>query len=657
MLLSLFSLFAGCQPDWECVVPAGESPDFTQQIGCEADFDVLSSEPLDASIPGARSVKTVLDRVDEGAQYFQNSERYLIHYDFASAHLSGNGLPLVADRGTFNTTEYYSPSRRFVLGAVTFYEEPQVWAWEISPWDTADSDMITEGYLAIRDSAFFGEELYYHPTSAGQEDRLDDLPRKVHTITTDELFEGISYQPLNLGCSMGSLGFYQGDDVELVSAREIVVLDAVPEDIGVVSGIVTATWQTPLSHVNVLSQNRGTPNMALRGAWEHPTLRTLEGQWVELCVDSMEWTIRAVSQAEADEWWEAFRPDPLDITPMDTEVVDLRVDHDILDMDGHELSEALALAVPAFGGKASHYGHLSTLGDEVPVPPAFAVPVHYYDQHMRDNGLYEVVDAMLADADFQTDAAVRRDRLSELRDAIEDAPMDPDFLDLLLDKLDTDYPGTRMRFRSSTNAEDVSGFNGAGLYDSESATPGDTSDPVDQAVKNVWSSLWSFRAYEEREYYSIPHTDIGMAVLVHHSFPDEEANGVAITANIYDTTGLEPAFYVNVQQGEESVVQPDAGVSSDIFVYYHDLPGQPVVYLAHSSLVEEGETVLSNAQIHALGTALSAIHDGFWDAYGGGGGFYGMDVEFKFDDDWDDDPDDEPRLWVKQARPYPGWGG
>jgi hypothetical protein len=32
-------------------------------------------------------------------------------------------------------------------------------------------------------------------------------------------------------------------------------------------------------------------------------------------------------------------------------------------------------------------------------------------------------------------------------------------------------------------------------------------------------------------------------------------------------------------------------------------------------------------------------------------------VEFKFDDDWDDDPDDEPRLLIKQARPYPGWGG
>jgi hypothetical protein len=118
---------------------------------------------------------------------------------------------------------------------------------------------------------------------------------------------------------------------------------------------------------------------------------------------------------------------------------------------------------------------------------------------------------------------------------------------------------------------------------------------------------------------------------------------------------MEPAFYVNVQVGEESVVQPDAGVCSDVYLHYYDMPGQPVVYLGHSSLVDEGETVLSNTQIYALGTALSAIHEQFREVYGDAD-FYGMDVEFKFDDDWNEDPEDEPSLWIKQARPYPGWG-
>ena len=46
------------------------------------------------------------------------------------------------------------------------------------------------------------------------------------------------------------------------------MLDAVPNDISIVAGQITAEFQTPLAHINVLSVNRGTPNMALRGALE-----------------------------------------------------------------------------------------------------------------------------------------------------------------------------------------------------------------------------------------------------------------------------------------------------------------------------------------------------------------------------------------------------
>ncbi len=661
-LLVTSALLAACQPSgdpagWECTIPSGEVPDYSSQIGCWDDFSTLASDPLDASIPGASSVKTVIDRSDDYAMYFQNSEKYAIHWEFAWENLSGDGLPLVPDLGLFNTTEYYSPSRRFLLGAITYYEEPDIWAYEIAPYDTAAAELINKAYRLISDAAYFEPVLYFHPGSESVQERVPDLGADVRVITTDELFAGITYQPLNLGCSMGSLGFYEAAEVETVSSREIVVLEAVPNDISVVSGIVTATWQTPLSHINVLSQNRGTPNMALRDAWEHEDLRALEGEWVELCVESMDWSIRQVTQEEADEWWEEFRPDPLEVTPMDLTVTDLRDNVEILDLETYDLGDAITAAVPTFGGKATHYGGLALIGEDVPHPDAFVIPMYYYHQHMEQAGLLEQAEAMLQDDNFLGDATVRRERLEELQAAIINAEIDADFLALVSDKLETDYPDTRMRFRSSTNAEDLNGFNGAGLYDSESAELGSASDPVDVAIKTVWASLWSYRAYEEREYYSIAHIDIGMAVLSHHSFPDEEANGVAITANIYDTTGMEPAFYVNVQLGEESVVQPEAGVTSDIFMYYYDMPGQPIVFLDHSSLVEEDETVLSNAQTYELGTALSAIHSYFYEVYGSSSDFYGMDVEFKFDDSWDDDDSDEPSLYVKQARPYPGWGG
>jgi hypothetical protein len=149
-----------------------------------------------------------------------------------------------------------------------------------------------------------------------------------------------------------------------------------------------------------------------------------------------------------------------------------------------------------------------------------------------------------------------------------------------------------------------------------------------------------------------------MALLVHHNFPDEEANGVATTSNPFDSTGLDPAFYVNVQfGGDAEVVAPPPGVTSDQFLYFFNEPNQPVTYLSHSSLITSGTTVLSAAQIHQLGVALDAIHKRFSAAYGpaaGNNGWYAMDVEFKFDNDAA--PSEPPTLYVKQARPYPGRG-
>ena len=641
-------LFVGCKDaptdtgdkTWACTLDSADAP-FAKQIGCLDDFQVLASEPISAAIPGARSGKTVVDRVDDHALYFQNSQTYPIHWEFASAHLSGNGLPIVPDLGLFNTTEYYSPDRRFILGAVTFYEEPGVWAYEISPYDTASAELIETAFDRIRDNTYFGDELMFHPTSISVEAQAELLPDDIPVISTDELFAGITYQPLNLATSMGQLSFKTEDELEAEPPgfREIVVLEAVPNDISVVAGIITAEFQTPLAHINVLSQNRGTPNMALRGAFDDEELRALEGKWVELTVGATEWSMSEVSKEEADEWWEENKPDPLVVTPLDTETTAFTPIRDIVDLE-EDLSDQISANVPTFGGKATNFSVLAQIGDDVPTPEAFAIPMAHYNAFMEANGFWDEVDVMLADEAFQTSGVVRKERLEQLRDDIKDAPVDEQLVADITDYLNTNYPDTRVRMRSSTNAEDISGFNGAGLYTSKSADPNDDDYPIEDALRKVWASTWSLRAFEERSYYSIEHRDIGMALLCHRSFPDEEANGVAITRNIFDSSGLEPAFYINVQYGEASVVLPEAGVTADRFLYYFNMPGSPVVYLATSSLTDE--PVLSDGHIYDLGKALDAIHAFYMEAYGGDI-TYAMDVEFKID---------EAQLWVKQARPY-----
>jgi hypothetical protein len=634
-----------------------EAPDFLQSLGCRKDFEQLASEPLDAAIPGARSVKVVLDQEDGDALYFQNSIKYPIHYEFASAHLSGDGRPFVPSLAEFNRTEYYSPDRRFVLGAVTYYEGADAWTFEIAPYDKATPEMIAKIYRAVRDAVYFGPALLFHPTSETIESERDQLPDEVAVITTDELYEDIDYQPLNLATSVGRLRFVTTAELETVylSFSDLVVLDRVPNDISVVAGMITAEFQTPLAHVNVLAQNRKTPNMGLRGAMENEELRALEDKWVRLTVGPFEWTIEEISSEEAQEFLAEHGPEPVELPEADMTVTDLRDIEDIV-VQGEDqtLREAIVAALPAFGGKAAHY---SVMAQEpsIPMPKAFAVPVYYYVQFMEANGFYDLIAEWFADPAFIDDPEVRDTRLAELRDMFMAAPVDETLQELLRTKLE-EFEETRIRFRTSTNSEDLEGFPCAGCYESHTGDRSDWNDVLD-AIRETWASIWLFRTFEERTYYKVDHSKVTMALLVHHSFPDEEANGVALTANPFDPSGLEPALYVNVQfGGDYEVVHPPAGVTSDEFIYSFYMAGQPITYLSRSNVLPDGqETVLTPSQIHDLGTALDTIHQLFSPAYGpaaGNTGWYAMDVEFKFDGA----SPDTAALSVKQARPHPGRG-
>lgn len=636
-----------------------EAPDSAKELPCLADFQALASAPLDASLPGARSVKVVLDQIDDDALYYQNSTRFPIHYDFVSTHLSGGTLPIVPQLSTFGATEYYSPDRRFVLGAVSYYEAADVWALELSPYDTASVSMIERLYEAVAKTAYFGPKLAFHPTSEALSLVAKKLNANVTQVTTDQLYAKIDYQPLTLGKAVGRLRFQRAADLDGVylGYQDLVVLDEVPNDISVVAGLITEQFQTPLSHINVLSQNRKTPNMGLRGAFTNETLKALEGRWVELEVLSSGWSVREVTAEDAADYLEAHRPEPVTLPPLDLSVTGLWDIEDITsEGEGVSLRDAIKVSVNAFGGKAAQYSILAKT-EGVPVRKAFAIPVYYYDQFMSDNGLFDRIDALLVDEKFANDPAFRESELAALRQAMLEAPVDEELQSLLKAKIAEDYPSAPVRFRTSTNSEDLEGFPCAGCYESQTGDPTDWDDVLD-AVRGAWSSIWLFRTFEERSYYGIDHHSVGMALLVHHNFPDEEANGVAVTANPFDASGLEPAFYVNVQWGGKAeVVHPPPGVTSDQFLYFFSNPNQPVSYISHSNLVEPGQTVLDARQTYDLGVALAAIHERFSAAYGpksGNQGFYAMDVEFKFDDA--DSADGRPQLLVKQARPYPGRG-
>jgi hypothetical protein len=639
------------------------STQYLERIDCSADFRAMGSEPIDASIPGARSVKVILDTADSNHQYFQNSVLYKVHYDFASTHLSGHGLPVVPSLAEFNTSQYYQPDRRFVLGAVTFYDGPKVWALEMAPYDTASAAMMEALFRSVKSHAFFGPGLKFHPTSEAIALEAAKLPKDIQVVTTDDLYQGISYQPLVLSTGVGRLRFetIATIDEAAISYTDIVVVDSAPNDIPVVQGLISQDFQTPLSHVNVLSANRKTPNMGLRGAMSDALLRGLEGKLVSLTVGALSYDVHEVSETEAEAFWDDHKPIPVTLPEVDKTKTELK---DIAEVTpepeaGGSLRDSIRAAVLSYGGKAAQYSVLSRTPG-VPIEKAFAIPVYWYYEFMERNGLFDKIAALQADKAFQSDSQVRFEKLAEFQTEVQAGTVSPDLEQALMAKIKSEYPNHVIRFRTSTNSEDLDGFPCAGCYDSAKGDPAKGVDDVLNAIKFTYSTVWKFRTFEERAYYSVDHHSVAMALLVHNNFPDdyEKANGVAITANPFDESGLEPAFYINVQfGGKVEVVAPAAGTTSDQILYFFDNPNQPITYLAHSNLITVGSSVLSREQVHSLGVALDAIHTRFSPAYGpaaGNNGFYAMDIEFKFSNEAD--PSKPAALYVKQARPYPGRG-
>jgi phosphoenolpyruvate synthase/pyruvate phosphate dikinase len=389
----------------------------------------------------------------------------------------------------------------------------------------------------------------------------------------------------------------------------------------------------------VLARQRGTPNMALVDA--QARFAAYDGRWVRLTVRAFDWEVADVTADEADRWFDAHRPPPAQIPAPDY------TSSAIVDLDDVGVAD-----VPRVGGKAANYGALRDASG-VRVRDGVAIPVARYHEFLIAHGFDARIDAMLADAEFRNDAAVRRQRLAALQADLVAAPLDAAFLAELTARLEAEAPGTRWKFRSSTNAEDLARHTGAGLYESRTGAVGDPARPVDLAVKTVWASVWSFRAFEERAYAGIDHRQVAMAVLVVPSFDDERANGVAITANVYDPgPDGEDGFFVNAQLGEVSVVSPPPGTRADQLVYYFFHGNQPATYYTHSNLIAPGTTVLSRNELFDLGQALAAIRDHFDAHYHPPPGFarLPMDVEWKLVDR----AGGGREVWIKQARPFPG---
>ncbi|MEO0473355.1 MAG: PEP/pyruvate-binding domain-containing protein, partial [Bacteroidota bacterium] len=583
-----------------------------------------------------QAVKFIYDK-EADEMYYMNTKRYRYHFTFAAEQLGfkqGNNI--------FNRTQYLENDKRYLYpGSINYYKALDVYVLQFVAANEIHCENIQRLFNKLKTTAFFKDKLVFFPHKKEWEE-CPDIP----TISSDELYQGQNYQALNLARGYGYLRKVELTELEetYLGRREVVLLNGIPNDVSVVAGIITTEFQTPLSHINVLSNSRATPNMALKDGWENPILTSLLDKLVYLEVGADSFIIREAALSEAEAFWKLKEPQVPVVLEKNTQLSGLVNLH----LANHHF-------VDRIGGKAANFAELMKVQfDGVPIPlpeGAFAIPFHYYQTHIEAAGLDIFIQDMLADPQFIADPAYRQEQLDVLRDSIKAFPIDAQLLDLVRNRIGNfaDFPS--YRFRSSTNAEDLESFSGAGLYTSKSAKENHGSKTIENAIRKVWASLWNWRAFEERAYFKIDHESCAMGILVHRSFPDEDANGVLLTRNLYNEN---PGFIVNVQYKEYSIVFPEPGILHDqlILFAWSIIPDERfmVEYLTHANLPElNGQRVMTDEELHELGDYAMAVKLHFWEnvAHDCACDFidFAVDIEFKVDSDV------SPRkLYLKQAR-------
>jgi hypothetical protein len=512
---------------WSIQLAAQTGPKSLPAITSEAEFDTLSIT-YDANTPYALPhVMFVIDRKDNNKIYYVNKKRYSFHKDFV------NGTYLSLERGReFFENNYLKPNRRFILGTVAYQTPVKRWTFEFWEGDLIPADQIQLTYDVINRSFF--NPVAFKPNSLRQDEATRSLAGMQRVLQSDIAKEQ-EYQALNVAKGLGRIHIITKLDEHVeIGFNEILVLDEVPIQLPPVAGIITSQPSTPLSHINLLAKGWGIPNAYIKNAKE--LLKQYDGWWVSFETLREKYTIKRADMNQLREY-QRRQAQRLDVMKPRYSLSETRL---------LSLAQQRSRSSLAFGGKSANLGEvLNARLPGIVVPNGFTIPFYYYDEFIKRNGLDDTIFGLLNDQKFVHDPAYRREQLVQLRQKIEAADFDPALREKVLAKVAREYAGKGLFVRSSSNSEDLPNFSGAGLYTTVPNVRGD--QPLIDAIRKVWASLWNFEAYEARERASVDHSKIFMAVLLQEGI-NSESSGVMISTDPFDAENKD-AIYISAKRG------------------------------------------------------------------------------------------------------------
>ncbi|MBM4397316.1 MAG: hypothetical protein FJ087_16730 [Deltaproteobacteria bacterium] len=622
--------------------------------------------------------------------YFQDGNVYAYHYDFAKAHLDPfEGMTLEQ----YNALTLREAGQKAVLGTVLFSQiQSEVGATEVAVQFERADPMHPELVRALFQSVLDALDLtpprqaYYFPTFSQKQ--AADAGAACFAQYGIKVGSGERWQKGDAcyagGWAFGRLKYVDGEQIDAaygdgtLKPTDVLLTNATPAEVPFLAGIISLTPSTPNSHVAILAATFGVPFVYIRSLTP-AQLTALDGKEVVL---------RARSRLGACEVRVFDVTGKLDTATRDALLA--RKAPPVIDLAPKEKKNAYHLLVDALGsadarfvgGKAANFGYLRRA---IPndAPRAVALTFDLWDEFMAQTiggkALSAEIASRLAGLAYPQEIRAIKTALAGVRTLItEQASFTAAQVQAIEAAVVAGGFGTddRLRFRSSTNAEDSDDFTGAGLYASYSGcladdTDGDATGPSKcdsgnakeksalLAIRRVFASFFNDNAYLERRRLGIDEGNVGMAIVIHRSFPDEEelANGVATLA--FDRQGSDQ-FEVNVvtQKGAVSVTNPVGGAVAEELVLT-DYSGTGTSFFVtpkrQSSLVPVGTYVMTfETDYRALAALLVAVFAEWRKQHPVGAGERVMlDFEFKKLDKFEGVPVPNGKVVVKQVRRVP----
>jgi hypothetical protein len=438
---------------------------------------------------------------------------------------------------------YIDQDRRFVVGTIAWQKTVEKFTWELWQGDMASAEIIKAADKVINDSFF--EKVYYKPNSTRQEDATASIG--IDRVLQDEITRNQDFVALNPGTAVGRIHVIDKlDDTVEIGDNEILVLKELPISLPPVRGIIVAKPSSPLSHINILAKGWNIPNVYIKNADElfrehHTYFFKLEATMTDF----------KLTRADIDDLRASVSPDQ-QIPPADLSIKRLAA-----------LGQMRKKDSIAYGAKSANQGEmLNSRLTGITIPDGFGVPYYWYDKFMRDNGLNEVIEDLMDDDEFVHNPRHRRQKLEEFRSSIQKGKFDPALRAQIISRWQKQLAGRPVFVRSSSNAEDLPDFSGAGLYSSVPNVIDE--DKLIEAVKKVWASLWNFNGYEARVRNYVSQSDVYMSALIQVGI-DMEKGGVMITKDPFDD-GNKNVVYISTVCGHNSRVVDNAGLPEQIMV-------------------------------------------------------------------------------------------